>query len=919
MEIAGDPQDPRVTRTIAPAEHLASQRSRGGAPAAIGRYRIVRLIGEGGMGAVYEAEQEQPRRTVALKVIKSAWATPELVRRFQQESEALARLHHPGIAQVYEAGTADSGFGPQPYFAMEFIADGQSLTTYTEARRLTVRQRLELMTEVCDAVQHAHQRGIIHRDLKPGNILVDENGHPKVLDFGVARMTDSDARATRQTDVGQLVGTLAYMSPEQALADPLEVDIRSDVYALGVILYELLAGKLPYALSHKLHEAVMTIREQDPAPLTSVSRIYRGDIETIAAKALEKDKARRYASAADLAADIRRYLNNEPILARPATTSYQLKKFAQRHKSLVLGAAAVFLVLVAGVAASTWQALRARRAEVQARQEAASSQAVNQFLQDMLESADPFSSGRGDANGRDITVAQAVAQAIAKLDRGALKDQPLVEAAVRKTIGGTLMGLGDISGGEAQMRKALSLRRAHLPAGAAEIGESLEALAVLLQNKGDLKGAEPFAREALSLRRKLFGGESREVAQSEADLSMMVGRTPERLQLIQDAVRLSRKLDGETERTAIHLMYLATAYGAERRYAEAEPAAREALEIRRRILPEDHESIAASLQQLSNILVSQSRYTEAEPLARQSLAFARKVFGDEHLRVANAEIRLSEVLVSQGRLAEAEALRTESIGVTRRLIGDGPRIGVALQGLSLLLRDERKFDLAEQRLQEAMTIFRKLQPQQASNLAICISTLGMIRYDQRRFTEAEALQRDSLTRLRRSLGERDATTVIIADHLGDTLLEQGKLAEAEQLYRDFLTANRQEPQNSGSVRTLLTGLGHVMVAQHRAAEAEPIAREALNLAKKQPQELPWAQRLLGQVLTERGKFAEAEPLLLASYKPISGDTTVSIGTKQKFLKQLVDLYESWDKSAPNTGKATQAARWRTLLNPSTVK
>jgi serine/threonine protein kinase len=264
------------------------------------------------MGAVFEAEQDRPRRTVALKVIKSTCAGPALLNRFEQESQALARLHHPCIAQVYEAGTADSGTGHQPYFAMEFIAGGHTLTEYAKQRSLTTEQRLHMMAEVCDGVHHAHQRGIIHRDLKPGNILVDEDGQPKILDFGVARITDSDAHATRQTDVGQLVGTLAYMSPEQALADPLELDTRSDVYALGVILYEILAGKQPYTLSPKLEETLRIIREQDPVPLTLVSRLFKGDIETIVAKALEKDKRRRYASAAELAADIRRYLKHEP-------------------------------------------------------------------------------------------------------------------------------------------------------------------------------------------------------------------------------------------------------------------------------------------------------------------------------------------------------------------------------------------------------------------------------------------------------------------------------------------------------------------------------------------------------------------------------------------------------------------------------
>lgn len=323
-------------------------------PAYIGPYRIIRLLGEGGMGAVYEAEQDTPRRTIALKIIKPGFASGEFQRRFEQEAQALGRLQHPGIAQIYEAGTAETGWGVQPYFAMEFIR-GETLRKYVRDRRLTTARRLELMVKVCEAVHHAHQRGLIHRDLKPGNIVVDETGQPKILDFGVARVTDSDMEATRQTDLGQLVGTLAYMSPEQVLADPGELDIRSDVYALGVILYELLAGHLPYDISHaRIHEAIETIRKTDPASLSSIQRIYRGDIETIVAKALEKDKERRYGSAAELAEDIQRHLTHQPIRARPARASYRLQKFYRRHKAGVIGTATA-LVLAAASAVVTYR------------------------------------------------------------------------------------------------------------------------------------------------------------------------------------------------------------------------------------------------------------------------------------------------------------------------------------------------------------------------------------------------------------------------------------------------------------------------------------------------------------------------------------------------------------------------------------
>src|SRR3984957_5213526 len=264
-------------------------------PSHIGRFRVIRLLGEGGMGLVYEAEQDNPRRTVALKVIRAGYADGVMLRRFENETQALGRLHHPGIAQIYEAGTAETAFGLQPYFAMELV-NGLPLREYCEAQKLNTRQRLELVAKICDAVQHAHGRGLIHRDLKPGNIVVDEEGQPRILDFGIARLTDSDAQATRQTDLGQLIGTLAYMSPEQVLGEPAEIDTRSDVYAIGLILYGLLAGQLPYTIGYQLHEAIRTIREDEGTALSSFNRNFSGDIETIVSKALEEEKPRRTAS-----------------------------------------------------------------------------------------------------------------------------------------------------------------------------------------------------------------------------------------------------------------------------------------------------------------------------------------------------------------------------------------------------------------------------------------------------------------------------------------------------------------------------------------------------------------------------------------------------------------------------------------------
>jgi tetratricopeptide (TPR) repeat protein/predicted Ser/Thr protein kinase len=338
-------------------------------PSAFGPYRILRVLGEGGMGVVYLAEQDKPRRRVALKVLKPGAATAEHLRRFEHEADVLGRLQHPNIAQIFEAGMADAGHGPQPFFAMELIA-GQPLTVYARERNLGNRQRLAIMIDVCRAVQYAHTKGVIHRDLKPSNILVDEAGRPKVLDFGVARLTDGDVHATvLGTGVGQLVGTIPYMSPEQAAADPDALDTRSDVYTLGVICYQLLAGRLPHEVKGKAPlEAVRTIREDDPTPLSAANRAFRGDLETIVATALEKDPDRRYPSAAALADDIERYLTDQPIVARPAGTIYRLRKFTKRNKAVVGGVIAVFVVLLLGIAATSWWASAAVRAELELRE-----------------------------------------------------------------------------------------------------------------------------------------------------------------------------------------------------------------------------------------------------------------------------------------------------------------------------------------------------------------------------------------------------------------------------------------------------------------------------------------------------------------------------------------------------------------------
>jgi serine/threonine protein kinase len=356
-----DPEyaDPMPSMSIPSAKPAAIPPA--GLPEQLGAYRIVRLIGIGGMGAVYEAQQASPHRTVALKVLRPGLAMESMLQRFKREAEILGRLQHVGIAQIYEANSVSTPQGDVPFFAMELIR-GLPLNEYVHRNLLPARDCLVLLAKICDAVHYAHEMGVIHRDLKPGNILVDASGQPKVLDFGVARITDCDIQATTlQTTTGQIIGTLQYMAPEQAAGNQAALDTRCDVYALGIIAYELLVGQAPYDLSRlAIQEAVRIICEEEPTRISSINRSLRGDIETIIAKALAKEKDRRYQSALELAADIRRYLSDEPILARPPSAAYQLAKFARRNRTLVGGIAAVFLVLVLGVIGTSLGMLRAR-------------------------------------------------------------------------------------------------------------------------------------------------------------------------------------------------------------------------------------------------------------------------------------------------------------------------------------------------------------------------------------------------------------------------------------------------------------------------------------------------------------------------------------------------------------------------------
>lgn len=885
-------------------------------PEAVGSYRVLRLVGEGGMGTVYEAEQDHPRRTVALKVIRPGLTSPELLRRFERESQALGRLQHPGIAQIYEAGTADTGFGPQPYFAMEFIR-GERLREYADAHQLTTRQRLELFARICDAVEHAHQRGLIHRDLKPGNILVDEIGQPKILDFGVARLTDSDAQATRQTDLGQLVGTLAYMSPEQVLADPLELDTRSDVYALGVILYELLAGRLPYTISNKLHEAVRTIREEDPGRLSSISRTYRGDIETIVAKALEKDKERRYASAAALAEDIRRYLAHEPIAARPASTTYQLEKFARRHRALVVGVAAVFVVLLAGVVVSAWQAVRARRAERAAVEAEQTAQALNDFLQnDLL--AQASASRQGGPNQKpdpDLKVRTALDRAAARI-LGRFDRQPEVEAAIRYTIGQTYIELGLYADARKQLEQALDLQRRVL---GAENPKTLSTIGRLGQTaflQGKYPEAEALLGQALEVQRRVLGSEHPDTLNSMGQLGNVYyweGKYAQSETIISQSLEIRRRIFGLDSPETVRLVNgLASAYHALGKYAQAEALFSQAVEIDLRLFGPEHPDTLGAMNNRALNYVSQGKYAEAEALDTQILESRRRVLGPEHPDTLGVMNNLAIVYTDQGKREQAKALYSQALEAQRRVLGSEHLMTLrSMNNLAGIYNAEGKHREAEALYSQTLEIERRVLGAEHDDTLISMNNLANARVFQGKYAPSETLYSDALAISRRVLGSEHPLTLAIFANAASMYQRQGKYALAEASNFQILAGRRRVlgPEHPDTMESVAE-LALACLSQRKFTESEPLAREALEFTRKKQVD-DWqrfrAESLLGASLAGQKKYAEAEPLLVEGYQEMAARKERMSVPDWYYLDRacewLVQLYQDW-------GKPDRAAEWR---------
>lgn len=766
-------------------------------PTEIGNFQVLKLIGEGGMGVVYEARQQHPRRIVALKLIRGAVLSPGILKRFKHEADVLARLQHPGIAQIFEAGQAHTGQGLQPYFAMELVR-GRPLLAFAEQNRLTTRQRLDLFARVCDAIQYAHERGVIHRDLKPGNILVEDagvsGGRPKVLDFGIALVTSADASgATRQTEVGQVLGTLGYMSPEQLGSSGVALDVRSDVYALGVILHELLTGRQPLDLkSCSLADAARIVRDQEPTLLGQLNTAFRGDVETIVAKAIEKEKDRRYASVAALAADIRAHLADQPIAARPVSRIEHLRKFTRRNKLLVASIASIIVALSIGIVGTGMGLVRARRAEkvalermADAQRETARAASVNEFLQKMLSAVDPAQS-RGN---REVTVSEVIDDALRLVNEGSLASQPDTEAEVRITLGKTLTGLGKYEKAEEQFKAALEIRRQTLGEKNMQTAAALGELANVYVNRANFAAAEKAYRDILSIQDEFTGLDDPGAAQT---MNSLAG-----------VLRRMEKFDEAGELYRRSLAILQHAYGQEHldiaqglnslgmfhqnlgELAKAEDYFRQSLNMRKKLLGELHPIVAGTTNNLGNVLWSQRKFDEALPIMQEALAMRRKLFGNEHPDVAQSVNNIAAFLQDMDRLDEAEPLYREAADINRKLLGENhPEYAANVFGLASLLRDKNHLEEAERLYREALRIRLAAFGPDHLLTAGAHSGLAALMLMEQRYDEAEAEARETMRVREPRLPPTHWVMLYTKSLLGDALSGQGKFEEAEPLLRE---------------------------------------------------------------------------------------------------------------------------------------
>jgi serine/threonine-protein kinase len=728
-------------------------------PADFGPYRIVRPLGEGGMGVVYLAEREDIGGLVAIKILRDAWLSPARRERFLSEQRTLAQLNHPSIARLYDADTLPDG---TPWFVMEYV-DGLPLTEYCRQRQTSIRDRLQTFRAACEAVQHAHQHAIIHRDLKPSNILVKADGTVKLLDFGIAKQLDGMNEPVDQTVTGMSLMTPAYAAPEQVRREP--VGVYTDVYSLGVILYELLTGRRP------------SVEREAEKPSAAAPRELRAakaawaELDVLCFTAMHKDAERRYPSVEALSRDIGHYLSGEPLEARPDSLSYRLSKFASRNRRRLI-AACVALTIVVGLIGYFTLRLAAARGRTLA--EAARTQRIQRF---MLNLFGDQTAGPAD-NLRVVTLLdQGVAEARI-LDR-----DPAMQAELYETLGGIYAQLGKLDKADGLIGAALERRKTIYGREHPEVAESLVALGLLRIRQSRLDDAERLIRAGLEMRRRLEPMDDPGLARATFALGKVLehrGKYAEAIAALDEAVGLQSAVSAAPADLAESLSELANTHFYLGHYDISDSLNQRVLTMHRQVYGDRHPLVADDLLNLSAIQYNLGSNAEAEQFARQALEIYRDWYGKDHPEVASSLTSLGQALTREGRFEEAQSALEQALGIQERVYGQmHTRVALALNELGNVEFKRGKLDDAETHFRRAIEIYREVNGERHYSVGIAMSNLGNLYLERKQYARAEQLLREVITLLTAALSADHLNTGVAQIRLGRTLLREHRYAEAE--------------------------------------------------------------------------------------------------------------------------------------------